>query len=148
MPITDHQARITLDVIITADPSERAAAMAALRAVLIEDRAVSALLGRQVRAMDANAAFRITDAEWAGRFAAGSNMPGYLPEGDEAPGTFLSFEEAKAALIYDMLSMADETEDEDEAESLTHAAEAVNLWNGPDTVEAAGLAWWVMDVDE
>jgi len=74
------------------------------------------------------------------------NMPGYMP--DAEPYALDSFDEAKRALIDEMLRDADaagESGDEDLAESLTHAAEDLNLSSGPEFCDVVGpLAYSIM----
>lgn len=79
-----------------------------------------------------------------------TNVPGYLPEdadpwwgtGDDlGPFTYATFEDAKRALIHILLEdadIADEMGNHNLAESLSAAAEHVNLVNTPDSV-------WVHD---
>lgn len=95
-----------------------------------------------------------------GCYIAGWNMPGYLPEME--PATFETFDEAKRFIIDGMLSQADNLDnlarneyateedasfDHDEAESLSAAAEDLNL-TGPDLSDCWGetivnTAYWI-----
>lgn len=65
-------------------------------------------------------------------YTIGWNMPGYLPEME--PYTLDTADEAKRAMIDEMLHTADLADIEDEAEALTHAAEDLNL-------EDVSLGW-------
>jgi hypothetical protein len=91
-------------------------------------------------------------------FAYGSNFPGCLPENHPEDET--TFDEAKRALIAEMLFDADEeTTTSDDAEELTAAAEDVNLWGHADlavspshkrfgewTVTAAGRVYFIHEI--
>jgi hypothetical protein len=80
-------------------------------------------------------------------YAAGWNMPGYMPEMDVAH--FDNFDDAKRYIIDEMLSVADSVEDEDDAEEITNDAEDVNLESrefvyGP----YDGYVYWVSEIPE
>lgn len=77
-------------------------------------------------------------------YVIGNNLPGYLPDSDPfvIEGTF---DEAKRALIDELLWQADVADTEEEAEELTEAAEDVNLWNGPDTLSLCDRCYWIQE---
>src|SRR5690606_17527438 len=83
------------------------------------------------------------------RWLVGHNMPGYLP--DSTPTEHETFDEAKRALIEDMLFHADYAPD-DTADELANAAQDVNLWSerdsdmrdyGRQSISAGGFEWWI-----
>lgn len=72
----------------------------------------------------------------------GNNMPGYMP--DSEPFTVEgTFDEAKRALIDELLFAAEYAATEEEAEELTNAAEDVNLWSGPDSIYVGNYVYWI-----
>jgi hypothetical protein len=72
----------------------------------------------------------------------GNNMPGYLPEAE--PFTVVgTFEDAKRALIDELLFLADNADDEDEAQELDEAAQDVNLWSRPDNISVGNHVYWI-----
>lgn len=82
-------------------------------------------------------------------YTVGQNIPGYLP--DSEPMEYETFDEAKRALIKDMLFHADYAPD-DTADELAGVAEDVNLWSesdrsmrnhGHQSITAAGYVWWI-----
>ena len=75
-------------------------------------------------------------------YVVGDNLPGYLPERDVQ--VCRTWADAKQALIDNLLNDQDYC-DEDEAEEMAAAAEDVNLWNGPDTILVARMAYWVTE---
>lgn len=77
-------------------------------------------------------------------FVIGNNMPGYMPDSDPftVEGTF---DEAKRALISELLFAAEYAATEEEAEDLTHAAEYVNLWRRPDTIRVGNYVYWLTE---
>lgn len=77
-------------------------------------------------------------------YVIGNNMPGYLPDAEPfaVDGTF---EDAKRALINELLFSADYADTEEEAEDLTHAAEDVNLWSRPDDIRVGGHVYWIAE---
>lgn len=81
-------------------------------------------------------------------YCAGYNEPGYLPDSDEGPATFATFDEARRAIITEIKRSEDirgDEGDESAAEELASLAEDVNLESSPfDVVGADGLAYWVM----
>lgn len=76
-------------------------------------------------------------------YVIGNNMPGYLPDAEPfvVDGTF---DDAKRALIHELLFAADYAEEE-EAEDLTHAAEDVNLWSRPDDIRVGSYVYWIAE---
>ena len=80
------------------------------------------------------------------RFYAAWNMPGYLPEMEVEE--FDAFDEAKRFLIEELLVVADYST-EDDAETLTHAAEDMNLWGDSaaefheSAVMPDGFVYWI-----
>jgi hypothetical protein len=75
-------------------------------------------------------------------YVIGNNMPGYLP--DSEPFAVDTFEDAKQALIDELLWAAEYAEEE-EATDLTHAAEDINLWSRPDSVTIGNTAYWIAE---
>ena len=75
-------------------------------------------------------------------YVIGNNMPGYMP--DSEPFTVEgTFDEAKRALISELLFAAEYAATEEEAEDLTHAAEDVNLWSRPDSIYVGNYVYWI-----
>lgn len=90
-------------------------------------------------------------------YSIGQNIPGYLPMADE-PTLFTTHDDAKRALIDVILNAADNAacmDNETHAESLSAAAEDVNLWSGddytivtdPERKHDLGIAYWITTVD-
>jgi hypothetical protein len=82
----------------------------------------------------------------------GSNVPGYMPDDMDGYDEPMTFDAAKRALIADMLVDARDTPDETAAENLTHAAEDVNLWSGPDSIDVddgttLGRVYWIQQAE-
>lgn len=95
------------------------------------------------------------------RYLVGHNMPGYLP--DNVPTEYGTFDEAKRALIAEMLHEADiagqcETpEGDNRADELASATEDVNLWSerdrdmrdhGRESITVGGYEWWIAREEE
>lgn len=77
-------------------------------------------------------------------YVIGSNMPGYLP--DSEPFTVTgTFDDAKRALIDEILFQADYANNEEEAEELTLAAEEVNLWSDCDDISVGNWVYWIQE---
>lgn len=75
-------------------------------------------------------------------FVIGNNMPGYMP--DAEPYTITgTLDDARRALIADLLWEADHAPNEEDAAFYTEAAEDVDLWTGPDTVYVCGRVYWI-----
>ncbi len=92
----------------------------------------------------------LDDEDESGRYVAGWNMPGYLPESE--PETFSEFDDAKAYIIDTLKSFEDDegaAGDEDKAIDFCHAAEDANLWQESDTrgriVAAGNLVFWIVE---
>ena len=79
-------------------------------------------------------------------WAVGSNIPGYLPEGDISVTSDPN--EAKDILIETLKFGEDYAATETEAEEFCHAAEDVNLMSVPLTVYVNGVAYWIQETDE
>ncbi len=100
--------------------------------------------------------------EATAHFHAGHNLPGYLPESE--PATFAIFEDAKSDMLWTLNNHADSVDswtDEhdcddvpcptygddcghDKANSLSLAAEDLNLNNGPEWSDvSAGQSYWI-----
>lgn len=75
-------------------------------------------------------------------YTIGFNMPGYLPEME--PYTVDTADEAKRAMIDELLRHADST-DEPEATELSHAAEDLNLTDVSDGWDntIGNTAYWI-----
>jgi hypothetical protein len=87
----------------------------------------------------------------ATNYAVGQNEPGCLP--DNSPIVRSTFDDAKAALIWDLKFWEDSAEDEATAEAFCAAAEDVNLWAATDRTDAweimvGGRVFWIMVTDE
>ena len=80
-------------------------------------------------------------------WAAGWNMPGYMP--DREPGAFSTWEEARDSLIEDMERAADETDDETEAAELREWVAAVSTAteNAPWGATVGAYHWWITTAD-
>ncbi len=75
------------------------------------------------------------------RYAAGWNMPGYLPDSPDSVGEFDALDDAKSYLADEL----DRDTDLDEGVR----AEAIDVVKGltaPDTVLAGDWAWWIQEV--
>lgn len=90
-------------------------------------------------------------------YAVGSNVPGYLPDGDGPTYITDSFEDAKRYLIHEIKFQENYADDEDAAENFCAAAEEVNLWSSPQSItvdddptgsHSLGRAFWIMETDE
>jgi hypothetical protein len=85
----------------------------------------------------------------ATHYISGTNYSGYLP--DVIPTESATFEEAKQALIAEILWEADHNTSDDVADALAALAEDVNLWSRPDSVTVADpcgdRAWWIYSAD-
>lgn len=80
--------------------------------------------------------------ETVGAWVAGYNMPGCLPEME--PFATAVHEDAKRFLIDELLRHADsEAVEEDEAITLTHSAEDLNLVNGAWDDTIGNTAYWL-----
>lgn len=90
-------------------------------------------------------------------FIYGHNIAGYLPESD--PGLCATFDDAKAALIFDLGFAEEHAEDETGAENYSAAAQDVNLWSETDTDTSVYVtpnggahtlpeAWWIEEVSD
>ena len=80
----------------------------------------------------------------ATRWAAGWNMPGYLP--DSEPAEFDNAEDAKQYIIETVKRAEEETEDETEAETLCAFAEDVNLETADEfSVQCLQYVYWVRE---
>lgn len=96
-------------------------------------------------------------------YVAGWNMPGYMPEMEGSE--FDSFDDAKQFIIDELKSLeelagedADNAREEGDnagADSLEetateycHAAEDVNMWSSPNTIQAGAYAFWIADNEQ
>jgi hypothetical protein len=81
----------------------------------------------------------------AGKFIAGFNQPGYLPDND--PEEFDTFEEARDYLADELDRAADDaTEGGDLADALEESADEIREETGPFSYLAAdGYAYWVTE---
>ena len=78
------------------------------------------------------------------RWAAGWNMPGYLP--DSEPAEFDNAEDAKQYIIDAVKRAEDETEDETEAETLCGFAEDINLETADEfSAQCGAYVYWVRE---
>lgn len=75
-------------------------------------------------------------------FVIGNNLPGYMPDSEPYAITG-TLDDARRALIADLLFEADYAPNEEDAEDYTAAAEDVNLWSGPDSVSVCGRVYWI-----
>lgn len=76
------------------------------------------------------------------KYAVGWNLPGCLPEAEPVKAT--TFSGAKVALIYELLTVADEEESDDHA----LAAEDVTLWSMPDVIQVGLYNYWIQEIHE
>lgn len=78
---------------------------------------------------------------------AGHNMVGYMPESE--PLCSGNWEGAKNYMIGEILWQADQTDDWDQAEELSSAAEDLNLHDGPEWGTIVGnVSYWINQTDE
>ena len=77
------------------------------------------------------------------RFVAGWNMPGYMP--DSEPAEFDNAEDAKRYILDEIASHAENTTNEDDAETLTAFAEDVNLESDEFSAQCLNYVYWVTE---
>lgn len=92
-------------------------------------------------ALEASQIGKCDDCQDSPMWCAGWNMPGYMP--DSEPAMFDTRDEAKRYIIAELKRAEEDTESEDEAETLCHFAEEVNLQSGEFSGQCGKWVYWV-----